>query len=69
MLQSEVRVEMNPYVATRSGSSNEPTAKPHTHDEPEAPETENGPDDSSNEVPENVPDDWLDPKPFDPAGR
>jgi len=21
------------------------------------------------ELPEHVPDDWLDPKPFDPAGR
>jgi hypothetical protein len=32
--------------------------------EPEAP-----PESDSEEVPESVPDDWLDPKPFDPAGR
>ena len=33
--------------------------------DPEAPHAE--PD--AEEVPERVPDDWLDPKPFDPAGR
>lgn len=33
--------------------------------DPEAPQAE--PD--TEEIPESVPDDWLDPKPFDPAGR
>lgn len=69
MLESEIRVEVSPYVATGSASRDEPTAEPDTHDEPEAPEAENGPDASPDEVPENVPDDWLDSKPFDPAGR
>jgi hypothetical protein len=32
---------------------------------PEAAPTETDPDD----VPDSVPDDWLDQKPFDPAGR
>jgi len=32
--------------------------------EPEEPDDEDDP-----VVPENVPDDWLDQKPFDPAGR
>lgn len=27
------------------------------------------PDDDSEPLPESVPDDWLDQKPFDPAGR
>ena len=31
--------------------------------EPDAAESE------AAEIPENVPDDWLDQKPFDPAGR
>jgi hypothetical protein len=32
--------------------------------EPDEPDDEDDP-----VVPENVPDDWLDQKPFDPAGR
>jgi hypothetical protein len=33
-------------------------------DEPDESEEEEAP-----AIPENVPDDWLDQKPFDPAGR
>jgi hypothetical protein len=33
-------------------------------EEPDEPEEEEAP-----AIPENVPDDWLDQKPFDPAGR
>ncbi len=38
-----------------------------TEDEP--PKAEPAPEVDPEEVPENVPDDWLDQKPFDPAGR
>jgi hypothetical protein len=33
-------------------------------EEPDEPDEEDEP-----AIPENVPDDWLDQKPFDPAGR
>jgi hypothetical protein len=33
-------------------------------EEPDEPDEEDEP-----VIPENVPDDWLDQKPFDPAGR
>jgi hypothetical protein len=67
MLKTEILAEMNQYVASRSASPDDPKAEPQ--DEPAEPETQDGPDDGSNQVPENFPDDWLDPKPFDPAGR
>ena len=36
----------------------------------EEPEEPDDPDEEDEPViPENVPDDWLDQKPFDPAGR
>jgi hypothetical protein len=37
-------------------------------EEPQPDATPTEPD-AEEEVPEQVPDDWLDPKPFDPAGR
>ena len=36
-------------------------------EEPEQPDEPNEEDEPV--IPENVPDDWLDQKPFDPAGR
>jgi hypothetical protein len=37
---------------------------------PEEEEPEGAPPETDAEaLPESVPDDWLDPKPFDPAGR
>jgi hypothetical protein len=69
MLQTEILVETNQYLSSRSASPSEPEAEPEPRDEPSEPETHDGPDDDSNRLPENVPDDWLDPKPFDPAGR
>jgi len=69
MLQRETPVVMNEDVAGRSASHDEPDAEPQPGVEPAEPEAEDGPDDGSNQIPENVPDDWLDPKPFDPAGR
>lgn len=39
-------------------------------EEPEEPESAEEPEvEDEPLVPENVPDDWLDQKPFDPAGR
>ena len=67
MLETEILVETNQYLSSRSASPDDPKAEPQ--DEPAEPETQDGPDDGSNQVPENFPDDWLDPKPFDPAGR
>lgn len=46
-------------------SEAEPEDKPP---EDEAPDAEPA-GTASEEVPEHVPDDWLDAKPFDPAGR
>jgi hypothetical protein len=69
MLQSEILVEMNQYVASRSALRDEREAEPQPQDEPAESEAQDGQDDRSNQLPENVPDDWLDPKPFDPAGR
>jgi hypothetical protein len=38
--------------------------------EPEPTDADPEPADADREpMPESVPDDWLDPKPFDPAGR
>lgn len=37
--------------------------------EDELPEAEPAAEADADELPENVPDDWLDQKPFDPAGR
>jgi hypothetical protein len=37
-----------------------------TEDEPEAAPTA---ETDREDIPESVPDDWLDQKPFDPAGR
>ena len=68
MFQSEILVELNQYVSSRSAPRDEPEAEPKPR-EPADPEAEDGPGDDSDQLPENVPDDWLDPKPFDPAGR
>ena len=68
MLQSEILGVIN-HVASSSTSRDEPTMEPQPPDAPAAPEAEDGQDDNSDELPANVPDDWLDPKPFDPAGR
>jgi hypothetical protein len=39
-------------------------------EEPEEPEEREEPErEDEAPIPENVPDDWLDQKPFDPAGR
>ena len=38
-------------------------------EEPEDAAAEPPPAAEPEPVPEDVPDDWLDPKPFDPAGR
>jgi hypothetical protein len=69
MLQTEILAETNQYLSSRAASPSEPEAEPEPRDEPAEPETDDGPDDDSNPLRENVPDDWLDPKPFDPAGR
>lgn len=69
MRQNEILVDMNQYLASRSASPNEPEAAPQREDESAEPEAQDGQDGGSSQIPENVPDDWLDPKPFDPAGR
>jgi hypothetical protein len=44
-------------------TENPPPAPPPP--DPEAPD----PESDAEVIPESVPDNWLDPKPFDPAGR
>ena len=56
----QILVVMNEDVASRSASRDEPDAEPQPDVEPAEPEAEDGPDDGSNQLPENVPDDWLD---------
>jgi len=61
-------VQINTLPGNPEGvrASSEPPDDDRQDDEPEPEDGGNGDPDA---LPENVPDDWLDPKPFDPAGR
>jgi hypothetical protein len=62
-------LQMNQSVASTPAHPDEPRTQPQPEGEPPEPDADDGPDGDSNQVPDSVPDDWLDPKPFDPAGR
>jgi hypothetical protein len=61
MLERNTRTDDKPALQAASA--------PPDDDESDQPDTPDEGEEDPNALPENVPDDWLDPKPFDPAGR